>query len=154
MTINSHGAEDPGQAWITWLNEHESLEISEWLLRWADAQPDRSETFPSWKRKLIDRCDAKYRLAATEIDQLRETLERVTRERDEARLEVCNLDAQRSITDMRERGMKRRDIPSLERFMEVNAWIKGWDLAKHFKVQNLPKHWYREDGSHIGLDKL
>lgn len=89
MTINSHGAEDPGQAWITWLNEHESLEISEWLLRWADAQPDRSETFPSWKRKLIDRCDAKYRLAATEIDQLRETLERVTKERDEARREVC-----------------------------------------------------------------
>ena len=89
MTINSHGAEDPGQAWITWLNEHESLEISEWLLRWADAQPDRSETFPSWKRKLIDRCDAKYRLAATEIDQLRETLERVTKERDEARRWWC-----------------------------------------------------------------
>ena len=89
MSINSHGAEDPGQAWIAWLNEHESLEISEWLLRWADAQPDRSETFPSWKRKLIDRCDAKYRLAATEIDQLRETLERVTKERDEARRLAC-----------------------------------------------------------------
>ena len=83
-----------------------------------------------------------------------EKLEHVTRERDEARLEVCNLECKQTITDMRERGMKRRDIPSLERFMEVNAWIKGWDLAKHFKVQNLPKHWYREDGSHIGMDKL
>jgi hypothetical protein len=83
-----------------------------------------------------------------------ETLERVTRERDEARLEVCKLEAKQVVTDMRERGMKRREIPSLEHFMEVDAWIKGWDLVQHFKVQNLPKHWYREDGSHIGLDKL
>ena len=83
-----------------------------------------------------------------------ETLERVTRERDEARLEVCKLDAKRSVTDMRERKMKRREIPSLECYMEVDAWIRGWDLAKHFKVQNLPKHWYREDGSHIGIDNL
>ena len=83
-----------------------------------------------------------------------EKLEHVTRERDEARLEVCNLECKQTITDMRERGMKRREIPSLEHFMEVNAWIRGWDLVKHFKVQNLPKHWYREDGSHIGMDKL
>ena len=151
MTLNSHGAEDPGQAWITWLNEHESLEISEWLLRWADAQPDRSETFPSWKRKLIDRCDAKYRLAATEINQLRVTLERVTKERDEARLEVCNLEAKQAITVHRENGLKRRDIGSLEFYMELFACIKEWDLSKHFKKQNLPKHFYREDGSHIDL---
>ena len=83
-----------------------------------------------------------------------EKLEHVTRERDAARLEVCNLECKPTITDMRERGMKRREIPSLEHFMEVNAWIRGWDLVKHFKVQNLPKHWYREDGSHIGMDKL
>jgi uncharacterized Zn finger protein (UPF0148 family) len=83
-----------------------------------------------------------------------ETLERVTKERDEARLEVCKLDAKRCVTDMRERGMKRRDLPSLEHYMEVDAWIRGWDLAQHFKVQNLPQHWYREDGSHIGMENL
>jgi hypothetical protein len=114
VTINSHGAEDPGQAWITWLNEHESLEISEWLLRWADAQPDRSETFPSWKRKLIDRCDAKYRLAATEIDQLRETLERVTRERDEARRLACRCSSSSGSAS-----------ESLE-----EAQLRGWDCFK------------------------
>ncbi len=80
-----------------------------------------------------------------------ETLERVTRERDESRLEVCKLEAQSVITDMRERGMKRRDIPSLEHFMEVNSFIKEWDLSKHFKVRNLPSHFYRKDGSHIYL---
>jgi len=78
-----------------------------------------------------------------------ETLERVTRERDEARLEVCKLEAKSAITDMRERGMKRRDIPSLERFMEVNSFIREWDLSKHFKVRNLPSNWYREDGTPI-----
>jgi uncharacterized Zn finger protein (UPF0148 family) len=80
-----------------------------------------------------------------------EELEFVTRERDEARLEVCKLEAKQAITVHRENGLKRRDIGSLEFYMELFACIKDWDLSKHFKKQNLPKHFYREDGSHIDL---
>ena len=128
MTINSHGAEDPGQAWITWLNEHESLEISEWLLRWADAQPDRSETFPSWKRKLIDRCDAKYRLAATEIDQLRETLERVTKERDAARRLACGALASGGSDLLNDPYLFKDDGRIFMAHDEASA--RGWDCFK------------------------
>lgn len=80
-----------------------------------------------------------------------EELEFVTKERDQARLEWCKLEAKQVVTDMRERGMKRREIPSLEFYMELFAFIKGWDLSKHFKRQNLAKHFYRKDGSHIEM---
>jgi uncharacterized Zn finger protein (UPF0148 family) len=80
-----------------------------------------------------------------------EELEFVTKERDEARLEWCKLEAKQAITVNRENGLKRRDIGSLEFYMELFAWMKEWDLSKHFKKQNLPKHFYRKDGSLIAM---
>jgi len=80
-----------------------------------------------------------------------EKLEFVTNQRDEARLEICKLEAGKAITQMREMGMKRRDIPSVDHYMELFSFLKEWDLSKRFKVRNLPSNFYRCDGSHIYL---
>ena len=97
-------------------------------------------------RKEESRCASVYI-----VDAAIETIERLVKERDEARLEVCKLEAKQAITGMRERGVKRRDIGSLEFYMELFAWIKEWDLSKHFKGQNLQGPFYREDGSLIEM---
>ena len=70
-------------SWLEWLEANDGLEIREWLLAYADATPEPTDSEDA--ETICGFIDRKMIAAAAEIQRLRE-------ERDEARREVCEFE--------------------------------------------------------------